>query len=94
MGTEVSVSERKGEDMELWVDPQRWVRSEEHLVTTGIYVRARNPDGSWDAVDIGMLSRGSLIRWLLSRGEDNIAWPINTVLVMLGHEHWDGKEQP
>jgi len=93
MGTETVISARKGEGMELWVDPKRWAR-EERIVTTGIYVRACFPDGSWDAADISLLSRGSLIKWLLSRGETNIVWPINTILVMLGHDHWDGEEQP
>lgn len=80
--------------MELWADPRRWINEERFGVTTGIYVRAKTPDGKWNAVDIGVLSRGSLIRWLLSRGKDNMQWPINTVLTMLGHDHWDGEEEP
>lgn len=86
------ISARKSEYQELWADPIRWSR-EGRQVTTGIYVRARTPDGKEDAVDISMLSRGSLIQWLLSRGEDNISWPISTILVMLGHEPWVGKEE-
>lgn len=53
---------------------------------TGIYVRARRPDGTWDNADIAELDRDSLIRWLRSR-EDEARFAEQVVLAMLGHDH-------
>lgn len=53
-----------------------------HLPKTGIYVRALNTDGTWDAVDIAHLHRDSLDTWLRSR---TIDWPIGVVMALLGH---------
>ena len=64
---------------DLTVDPDRT-----HLPETGIYVRALNPEGRWDSVDIAYLNRDSLIEWLHSR--DSTDFPINVVLALLGHE--------
>lgn len=51
--------------------------------TTGIYVRAKDPDGKWDSVDIVSLTRDSLDRWLRSR--DSIDWPVSVVMILLGY---------
>lgn len=59
-------------------DPSRMI-----LTETGIPVRALLPDGSWDAVDIAHLDRASLDAWLRSR--DTLDWPINVVMILLGH---------
>lgn len=61
----------------LHTDPSRT-----HLPETGIYVRALNTDGTWDAVDIAHLHRDSLDTWLRSR---TIDWPIGVVMSLLGH---------
>ena len=50
---------------------------------TGIYVRALQEDGSWGSDDIMHLDRASLDAWLRSR--DTMDWPIDVVMILLGH---------
>lgn len=61
------------------VDPAR-----AELAGTGIYLRARGPDGSWGSYDIAALNYASLIAWLRSRGGLN---PLaeSLVAILLGH---------
>lgn len=65
---------------ELVADP---IRAAGLYNPTGIFVRVRTPDG-WGNADIAQLDRGSLIRFLRSRGGENL-WAENTVLAILGH---------
>jgi len=50
---------------------------------TGILVRARIA-GVWSPADIASLERGSLLRWLRSRGGSNL-FAENCILRLLGH---------
>lgn len=68
--------------IQLEVDPER--RLADGAPGTGIYVRARDPEGHWDAFDICELTRPSLIEWLRSRGGNN-PWAEEVVLILLGH---------
>lgn len=52
--------------------------------STGIYVRAKNSEGHWEAIDMACLTRESLLEWLHSRGQCNI-WAENVIGVVLGH---------
>lgn len=61
------------------VDPNR-----ENFAETGIYIRAKWPDGKWDSVDISVLDKESLTEWLRSRGGDN-PWAECVVRILLGH---------
>jgi len=70
--------------MELVVDIDRWERREELDGATGFYVRAKIPDIGWEAVDIALLTKESLLEWLAKFGEMNSAH-INIILLMLGH---------
>ena len=69
---------------ELKADPDRVDKYSD----TGIYVRAKTPEGKWDAVDIAELDLPSLKAWLRSRGGDN-EWAENTVYLLLGHSSED-----
>lgn len=71
--------------MNLLTDPERYQKYGEENVT-GIYVRAKNPDGEWKSVDIAVLDKPSLLRWLQSRGGDN-RWAEDVVGILLGHGH-------
>ena len=53
---------------------------------TGIYVRAKFPEGGWGNVDIRDLDAESLLRWLRSRGGNN-QLAENVVGILLGHGH-------
>jgi len=66
--------------MELKADPKR-----QNIGETGIFVRAKNTDDKWAAVDIVSLDKESLLMWLRSRGGKN-EWAENTVGVLLGHD--------
>lgn len=70
--------------MELIVDNKRLEKfgNQNH---TGIYVRAKLPNGKWDAVDILLLTKDSLLTWLRSRGGEN-TWAENCVAILLGHD--------
>lgn len=68
------------DSLDLVCDPLRTV-----AMGTGIYVRARTAPGKYDSVDIAVLDRASLLRWLQSRGGSN-PWAEHTVLILLGHE--------
>jgi len=71
----------------LVIDPER-NKEKEKWGGTGIYVRAFNgPDNKWDSVDIALLTKDSLQRWLKSRGGDN-SWAENVVGILLGHGHF------
>lgn len=74
---------------ELQVAPDR--TDTEDGDKTGIYVRAKLPDGRWVPADIYQLDRLSLHRWLRSRGGKNL-WAENCVLSLMGHEGFD--EEP
>ena len=69
---------------ELIVDVDR--RDGEDFVSTGIYVRAKSPEGRWGTFDIVQLDAPSLLAWLRSRGGDN-PWAEDVVGLLLGHEH-------
>ena len=80
-------------DRPLRVDMERYAALEEHrLLEVGIYVRALiEVDGAgegasgWEDVDIMLLDRPSLMRWLRSRGGDN-PWAEEVVARLLDHE--------
>lgn len=78
--------------MELLIDQKRL-----NLGPTGIFVRARGPDGSWGSFDIAALDSVSLHEWLRSRNGKNV-WAESVVAVMLGHDHtvapWAMPEAP
>lgn len=63
----------------LTVDPARLSEG-----PTGIYVRAKGPEGRFGTYDIFDLTKESLTAWLKSRGGNN-EWAENTVLILLGH---------
>lgn len=54
---------------------------------TGIYVRAKVRD-AYRSVDISSLTLPSLLRWLRSRGGQNL-WAEYTVAQLLGHDRRD-----
>jgi hypothetical protein len=66
-------------------------RNGDHHGTTGIYVRAKDPWDSWANADIAELDRVSLLRWLRSRGGENL-WAENTVMALLGHKQFQADE--
>jgi hypothetical protein len=66
--------------MELIVDPARKLRNNH----TGIYVRAKQHDGTWGNFDICHLEKASLLAWLKSKGGDN-SWAENVVGILLGY---------
>lgn len=57
----------------------------EKIVPSGIYVRALDNNGRWEAVDICRLDAASLLLWLRSRGGYN-PWAENVVGILLGHK--------
>jgi hypothetical protein len=57
---------------------------------TGIYVRVRTPDG-WGNADIAQLGQASLLRWLRSRGGENL-WAENCVMALLGYSQLTPEE--
>lgn len=71
--------------MELKVDGSRW-KEKEAFYKTGIFVRAFTPENKWDAVDIVLLEKKSLLEWLRSRGGDN-PYAEDVVGIVLGHGH-------
>jgi hypothetical protein len=71
------------------VDPKRWQMVIDNPeirdgYETGIFVRAKLPNGKIDAVDIAFLDKDSLLKWLRSRGGHN-EFAEEVVLVLLGH---------
>jgi len=72
--------------MELKVDPARLKVCENEGVSTGIFVRAKTPEGKWDSVDIFALDKESLNTWLRSRGGEN-EWAESVVRILLGWAH-------
>ena len=77
--------------LNLTIDPDRMM-GQDDLYSTGIYVRAIRPDGRADSVDIVMLDRPSLLRWLRSRGGHN-PWAEDVVGILLGHGHLTTEEE-
>ncbi len=69
----------------LNVDPER-LKSQDagDLAHSGVFVRARFGQ-SYDAYEIEVLDKESLLAWLKSRGGDN-PWAENTVCILLGHK--------
>lgn len=80
--------------------------SPDSLLITHIYVRAQHVEeadtsptkypalagrlGTWESVDIGVLDKESLQRWLTSRlghAPGNV-WAENVVAILLGHGHF------
>lgn len=53
------------------------------LIRTGIFIRAKSEEG-WEAVDIAVLDKKSLLRFLRARGGKNV-WAENVVGILLGH---------
>jgi hypothetical protein len=74
----------KPKPLELTVDPKRALAEDERA--TGIFVRARDPNGRIRNADIVELDRASLLVWLRSRGGDN-PWAEDVVGILLGHGH-------
>jgi hypothetical protein len=73
--------------VDLLIDAERWKEKEYwNLVETGIYVRAKSPEGKWESVDINLLDATSLLHWLRSGGEKN-ELAENVVGILLGHGH-------
>jgi uncharacterized protein (DUF927 family) len=68
--------------MDLLVDAQRLIDFGDNR--TGIFVRAKFPNGKWDTADIIILTKESLIEWLESRGEKN-EWAESCVGLLLGY---------
>jgi hypothetical protein len=77
----------RGEDSGLDVHPERYYYDGElpPELTTGIIVRALNPDNQWGDYDIGQLTLDSLMKWLRASGEKS---PLaeNTLAIVLGHD--------
>jgi len=71
--------------MDLVTDPDRWHKHGTSNIT-GIFIRAKNPDGEWVSADIAVLDKPSLLRWLKSRGGEN-RWAEDVVGILLGHGH-------
>jgi len=69
---------------ELSIDPIR-LRDKKIWGDTGIFIRAKTPEGKWDSVDIVLLDSKSLKEFLTSRGGNN-EWAENIVAILLGHE--------
>jgi hypothetical protein len=84
-------SMRMGEPMEsrteLLVHPDRYYYDGElpPELTTGILVRAKDPDKRFGSYDIGQLTLDSLTSWLRSSGQ---VAPLaeNTLAIVLGHD--------
>jgi hypothetical protein len=62
-------------------DPERV-----HLPETGIFVRALDLDGKFDAIDISHLTKESLLAWLRDKKPVFVE---GVVLVLLGHSRGD-----
>jgi len=59
-------------------------RIDEKYEITGIYIRAIDPSGNWNSVDIAQLDKQSLHAFLRSRGGENL-WAENIVGILLGY---------
>lgn len=57
---------------------------------TGIYVRAK-VGARWESVDISVLTKEALLKWLKSNGGDNIVAE-DVVGILLGHGHLHEKK--
>jgi hypothetical protein len=73
----------KDKKMELFIDEERLNRF--RYTKTGVFVRAKFPDGHFDSVDIFWLTKESLAAWLGSRGGNN-PWAEQLVYILLEHE--------
>lgn len=73
----------------LTVDPGR----ERYAGETGIFVRAKGPDGNWGAFDITELDRASLFKWLRGRGGKNV-WAENVIFTIFGHKPISEQDEP
>lgn len=69
--------------MNLTVDPARVGKMHD---ITGIFVRAKNQDGSYGSYDIAELDKPSLKTWLMSRNDTQ--WMLDVIGVILGHGHF------
>lgn len=65
---------------EVVADPGR-----KHHPLSGIWVRARYPDGGYGTTDLAHLTKESFFAWLRSRGGKN-EWAENTVAALLGYD--------
>jgi hypothetical protein len=70
---------------ELIVDINRWNNKDKFDGMTGFYVMAFVPDLGHKAVDIAMLTRGSLLKWLSKYGKMNEVH-INILLHVLEYQ--------
>ncbi len=77
---------------ELKVCPKRINIPELHS-QTGVYVRAKSPEGKWGSYDIAELDGESLLKFLKSRGGKN-KWAEDIVGICLGHGHLHPLEKP
>jgi len=66
-------------------------RIDEKYEITGIYIRASDPSGKWDSVDIAQLDKQSLHAFLRSRGGENLRAE-NIVGILLGYGSFTGKK--
>ena len=71
--------------MELKVDKKRWAEKDA-WGKTGIFVRALMSDNKWKSVDIVMLEKESLLKWLKSRDGNN-PYAEDVVGILLGYGH-------
>ena len=81
--------EHKNEIEEYIIDEER-NQDLELRNATGIYIRAHDRNEKWQSVDIAVLTKESLLKWLKSRGGNN---PLaeNVVGVLLGYGHLNKK---
>lgn len=70
--------------MEYTVDPERYANIS-YRCGTGIYIYAKTEDG-YDAVDLAVLDKQSLLSWLKQNNESNKIAE-DTVGILLGHGH-------
>lgn len=71
--------------LELKMDPDR---ADTCHGLTQVFVRAKNPEGTWTNADIAELDLDSLKKWLASRDEEgkpNVGWRESVIFAMLGH---------
>jgi hypothetical protein len=58
--------------MNLQIDSERWGEFNKWDGISGVYVRAKTPEGSYESVDVCFLDDESLIVWLSKYDESEI----------------------
>lgn len=72
---------------EYLVDSDRLENFEaENFAGTGVFVRAKCPDGNYRQVDVTLLTKASLTSWLRSRNGAN-TWMENFIFCLLDHPY-------